>query len=85
MACHEKTNIIFEHSAGLRPVQSTLGIAHSVLRLVCSCLIMETHSMKLMFFPEMVWNSVVSSAKRDKHHSFQDLAALLSESGWSTA
>ena len=55
------------------PLQLTLGIAHGDLRLVCGCMAMETHFMKLptnsycaALLPEAVWNSVVSVAIEER-------------------
>ena len=59
-------------AARFTPLQSTLGIVHGDLRLVCGCSAMETHFMNLpmnilpMLFPEAVCNSVVSVATEDK-------------------
>jgi hypothetical protein len=53
------------------PLQPMLGIAHGDLRLVCGCMAMETHFMKLStvlvltLLPEAVWNLVVSVATED--------------------
>ena len=44
----ERISIALESNGGeLAPLQPTVGIAHSDLRLMCSCSSMETHSMKL--------------------------------------